>query len=51
MRIFSVIIIVSVLSVLSVSCAATHESGGGEKNLSVTSDWKDWRQPPPWSRR
>jgi hypothetical protein len=52
MTILKMIVIVFILSAFSASCATTHESEtGGEKDMSVTGDWKDWRQPPPWSRR
>lgn len=52
MTIFKMIVVIFFLSAFSTSCATPPKSdAGGNKDLSVSRDWKDWREPPPWSRR
>jgi len=45
-------IVIFLLIAFSASCATVLQGEpGAEKDLSVTRDWQDWREPPPWSRR
>jgi len=45
-------IVMILLVAISASCAAVPQGDpGAKKDLSMSRDWKDWREPPPWSRR
>lgn len=51
MTILKMIIFLTLLFFISASCATTPRyNADGTRDLSMSKEWKDWREPPPWSR-
>jgi len=49
---FKAIVFIFLLTGFIAACAgAPRQDSGTASDLAISSDWKDWRQPPPWSRR